>query len=167
MSTTEDHKENSDMSASKQVYEIGYLVLPSIPEDKLQEVVNSIKEIIKKEGGEELDSENPFKQDLAYTMSKTVGASRYVVNDAYVGWMKFEAEPSVTEAIKAGLEKIDSILRFLLIKTTKETTFTFAEAKARLEKDLAEEEAETDSEEVKDEVVKEGGEASISEDSDK
>jgi len=163
MSTTEDHKENT------QVYEIGYLVLPSIPEDKLQEVVNSIREIIKKEGAEELDSESPFKQNLAYTMSKTVGASRYVVNDAYVGWMKFESEPQATVAIKAGLEKIDSLLRFLIVKTTKETTFTFAEAKARLERDLAvEEEGEVESEEVNEEVAKEEtGEISDSEDSDK
>jgi len=163
MSTTEDHKENT------QVYEIGYLVLPSIPEDKLQEVVNSIREIIKKEGAEELDSESPFKQNLAYTMSKTVGASRYVVNDAYVGWMKFESEPQATVAIKAGLEKIDSLLRFLIVKTTKETTFTFAEAKARLERDLAvEEEGEVESEEVNEEVAKEEtGEISDNEDSDK
>lgn len=127
MSTTEDHKE-------VQVYELGYLVLPSIPEDGLSDVVNAISSIIKKEGATELDSEAPLKIDLAYTMSKVTGARKYVVQEAYIGWMKFEGEPEMAPKIKAGVEKLDEILRLLLIKAPKETTFTFAAAlQAKLE----------------------------------
>ncbi|MDO8424010.1 MAG: hypothetical protein Q7S54_00170, partial [bacterium] len=89
-----------------------------------------------------LDGEEPFKQELAYTMSKTVGASRYVVSDAYLGWLKFEIDGARVPAVKAGLDKINELLRFLLIKTPRETVFTFAKAKAKLE-EL--EEAETSS----------------------
>ena len=114
------------------VYEIGYLVLPSISEDALSLVVENIKAAIVKEGGKEIDGEAPFKQDLAYTMTKTIGASRYVVNDAYIGWVKFEAEPANVLKIKALVEKMDEVLRFLLIKAPRETTFTFAEARKAL-----------------------------------
>ncbi len=115
------------------VYELSFLILPSIPEDKLSDVVNSIRKVVTKEGGKEIDTEAPFKQALAYSMSKTVGASHYVLTDAYLGWIKFEVEPANVLAIKAGVEKIEEILRFLLVKAPRETIFTFAKAKAVLE----------------------------------
>lgn len=110
------------------VYELGYLILPSIPEDKLSDVVGLIRKVVNKEGGAELDAEAPFKHPLSYSMSKTIGASRYVVSDAYLGWMKFEVEPEKISVIKDGVEKIGEVLRFLLIKAPRETIFTFAQA---------------------------------------
>ncbi len=115
------------------VYEVGYLILPSIPEDRLDDVVGSIRAVISKEGGVEIDAEAPFKQELSYPMSKTIGASRYVLSDAYIGWIKFEVEPANTLAIESGLRKIDEILRFLLVKAPRETIFTFAKARAMAE----------------------------------
>ncbi len=112
------------------VYELGYLILPSVSEDKLPEVVNLIKEIFIKEGGKEIDGELPQNQPLAYSMSKTVGANRYVVTEAYLGWMKFEVEPAKILKIRANIEKIAEILRFILVKALRETTFTFAKARA-------------------------------------
>ena len=113
-----------------QVYELGYLILPSVAEDQLPSVVNSIKEIIAKGEGKVFDGEDPFKYDLSYTMSKTVGSRRYVVSDAYIGWLKFEAEPEAAALVKAGVEKMEEILRFLLIKAPRESAFTFEKAKA-------------------------------------
>ena len=43
--------------------------------------------------------------------------------------MKFEAESNMVEAIKLGVDKIEEILRTLLIKVPRETTFTFAAAR--------------------------------------
>ena len=73
------------------------------------------------------------KHPLSYSMSKTIGASRYVLSDAYLGWIKFEVEPREIQTIKTGIEKIREILRFLLIKAPRETTFTFAKVKATAE----------------------------------
>ncbi|MDZ4206061.1 MAG: 30S ribosomal protein S6 [Patescibacteria group bacterium] len=112
------------------VYEIGYLILPSIPEDKLSNITNAIRKVITTEGGTEIDAEAPFKETLAYTMSKTIGASRYVLSDAYLGWIKFEVDRAKAPTIKAGVEEIEEVLRFLLIKAPRETTFTFAKARA-------------------------------------
>ena len=126
MSTTEDHKE-------AQVYELGYLVLPSIAEENLADVVSTLQGIVKKSGGVEIASEDPLKFDLAYTMSKVVGARKYVVNEAYIGWMKFEVEPSVVDSIKSDVEKLDEILRCLLIKAPRESAFTFAAAQKAIE----------------------------------
>lgn len=115
------------------VYELGFLILPSIPEDNLPNVTNVIRKVITKAGGIEIAAEEPFKETLAYSMSKTIGASRYVVSDAYLGWIKFESDRAKATVIKAGIEKIEEVLRFLLIKAPRETTFTFAKARAATE----------------------------------
>ncbi|MBX4200176.1 30S ribosomal protein S6 [Candidatus Parcubacteria bacterium] len=135
MSTTEDHK--------AEVYELGYLVLPSIPEDSLPNVVSNIKSVLKKAGVNEIAGEDPMHIDLAYTMSKTVGARKYVANDAYLGWVKFDTTPDKISSVKDSVEKIEEILRFLIIKTPRETSFTFAEAhKREVEREAKLEEAE-------------------------
>ncbi len=118
-----------------QVYELGYLILPSIAEDNLPAVEDSLKALIANSAGAVFDGETPFRQELSYTMGKTVGASRYVVNEAYIGWVKFEAEPDAVSSLRDSVEKMPEILRFLIIKAPKETTFTFAEARKKLEKE--------------------------------
>lgn len=120
-----------------QTYEIGYLVLPSIPETELSGVIDAVKGAVEKAGGIYLEGEAPFKYDLAYKMTKTVGASRYVVSDAYMGWLKFELEPAKALEVKVALEKINELLRFLLIKVPKETSFTFAKAQAAIAEKIA------------------------------
>ncbi len=135
MSTTEDHKE-------KIAYELGYLILPSVAEDDLSSVVNAIKGIIKKVGGEETSSENPINIDLAYTMSKTIGARKYVADEAYIGWVKFLATGTSVIEIGEAMKKLDEVLRFLLIKNPKDTGFTFAKALEAKEKKIRELEEE-------------------------
>jgi ribosomal protein S6 len=124
-----------------QVYELCYLILPSIPEEGLSDVVSKIKAIIEKTGGKEFDGESPSKIDLAYTMTKTIGASRYVVSDAYIGWVKFDLPAEAlakeglehpVEKIKVGISKIEELLRFLVVKAPRETVFTFAKVEAQM-----------------------------------
>ncbi len=126
MSITEDHREAN-------VYEIGYLVLPSVPAEHLPQVLSNPVSIIEKGGGKPLDGEDPALEPLAYSMSKTVGARKYIVDEAYVGWMKFESRPDALETVREGVDKAEEILRYLLIKAPRETTFTFAKARAERE----------------------------------
>jgi ribosomal protein S6 len=130
-------KENTTTPEGQTVYELGFLILPSIAEDKLSAVTDKLEALVKSFGGTKIDGEAPMKIDLSYTMTKVVGASRYVVNDAYLGWMKFEAEPAGMPALKAALDLSDELVRYLLIKAPRETTFTFADAQAALMEDAA------------------------------
>ncbi|MEK7186986.1 MAG: 30S ribosomal protein S6 [Patescibacteria group bacterium] len=138
MSITEDHApfDVTQGQGESQVYELAYLILPSIPEENLPQVVANIQEVIEKEGGKKIDSENPFLRELTYEMSKVVGASRYVVKNAYIGWIKFdlptqkEDEKHPIETIKEKVEKTAEVLRFLLVKVSRETKFTFASTRA-------------------------------------
>jgi ribosomal protein S6 len=125
-----------------EVYELGYLILPSLAEENLGSVVEKLKKIIHTVGGVELESEDPMKQELAYEMTKVVGASRYVVKDAYIGWIKFEAPTSEAPKVNEAVAKLDEILRAILIKAPRETEFTFAKAKAAIDEKAAKAEAE-------------------------
>lgn len=120
-----------------QIYELGYLILPSVAEENLSAAVSKIKGVVNKAGGKEIDGEEPFKTDLAYTMSKTIGASRYVVTDAYIGWIKFELEPSKAPEIADETNKIEEVLRHILLKVPRETHFTFAKAREAIAAKLA------------------------------
>ncbi|HEY4528393.1 MAG TPA: 30S ribosomal protein S6 [Candidatus Paceibacterota bacterium] len=111
-----------------QVYELGYLILPSIPEESLPDIVSKIKSNLISP----LDSEDSIKVDLAYPMKKTVGSSNYVVNDAYLGWMKFEATAEEVEELKDKIEKVEEVLRFIIVKASRETKFTLAKAEETL-----------------------------------
>jgi len=165
MSDTESNKEN-------QVYELSYLLLPSIPEENLSEVVSKIEKVIEDKGGKKIDGENPFLRELAYEMSKVVGASRYVVKNAYVGWVKFElptledAEQHPVEEIKELVEKMEEVLRFLLVKAERETKFTFASTMKPAEsEEIPEEVLEVDDSEVEDELTDDEIEADDSDES--
>lgn len=132
MSTTVDHASfENTQDKERTVYEIGYLVLPSIPEDSLDSVVAKITNAFEGEGGVRIDGESPIMNSLSYEMSKQVGARKYVVREAYLGWVKFELEPSKIETVKSSLDKMEEVLRFLIVKAPRKSTFTFAEARAK------------------------------------
>ena len=135
--------------AERDVYETSYLLLPSISEENHPSIVDTIKKAFSRAGGVEVDGETPFKHPLAYPMSKTVGASKYIVNEAYVGWVKFEIESSKILEVKAEIEKIPEVLRFLIVKAPRKTDFTFAKAKALIrEKEEKEREKESEKRDV-------------------
>lgn len=116
-----------------QIYELCYLILPSVAEDAILGTVEKIKSLITNELGGEI----PFKHPLAYSISKTVGSKKYIVDEAYIGWIKFESEPAKIGEFEAGLKKISEILRFLVVKAPRKTEFTFALAKAAIAAKIA------------------------------
>ncbi len=144
------------------VYETSFLILPSISEEKLPEAAESIRKAISRAGAVEIDSEAPFKHPLAYQMSKTVGSKKYVANEAYIGWIKFEVDKTKIAEIESALKKMPEILRFLIVKAPRKTEFTFAKARAALQakadkeredKEAAEAEAAENVEEAKEAIM--------------
>ena len=98
-----------------QVYELGFHIIPSVEKNNIADEIGSIRSAIEKLGGIFVAEEFPKLITLAYTMTKDIDGKRYKFNNAYFGWLKFEI----------GKELIDSnnnILRFLIIKTVREST---------------------------------------------
>lgn len=106
-----------------QVYEIGYLLVSSIPEEKVADEVNSLKEILSKKGAEFISEEAPELRTLAYTMIKKIGPSNHRFDKGYFGWFKFELSAKEIEGIKKTFEANVNMLRMLVISTIKENTY--------------------------------------------
>jgi ribosomal protein S6 len=54
----------------QQVYEIGYLLVSSIPEEKVAGEVDALKAILSKKGAEFIGEEAPELRTLAYTSNR-------------------------------------------------------------------------------------------------
>lgn len=114
------------------VYEVSYLLLPFIGEEDTPKEAGRVKESITLAGGIVFSEEEPKLMKLAYPMVKTVSNKNTHFESAYFGWVKFEGEPAGIEKIKKDLENNGNILRFLILKTTKDAAvakpFSFAKA---------------------------------------
>jgi ribosomal protein S6 len=106
------------------VYEIGYLIASSVPEEKVPAEADAIKAIVTGAGAEVIADEAPHFQQLAYSMRvKMVSGAYEKYDSAYFGWIKFELGSSKIEAVKKAIEVKPSVLRMLLITTVREQTY--------------------------------------------
>ncbi len=122
--------ETESTATLSKVYEIGYILLPSIPTEKVGTEVETIKALITKNGGAFISEEFPKLRPLAYTMQKQVGSTRHKVDEGYFGWVKFETTPDAMAALKIGMDTNDQVLRYLLINTVRENTYLGQKAAA-------------------------------------
>ncbi len=106
-----------------QVYEIGYLLVSSIPEEKVADEAASLKAILTKKGALFIGEEAPELRTLAYTMVKKIGPTNHRFDKGYFGWFKFELGASEIEGIKKTFEGNVNMLRMLVINTIKENTY--------------------------------------------
>ncbi len=112
------------------LYELGINLVTTL-EDKAQSDFETVKEIVKKHGGEIKSESTPVAVPLAYTMFKNVDSRNIKHNAASFGWVKFEATPEKIELIKEDLDLNGEILRYAIFKTTEDANTT-AEAVAEI-----------------------------------
>ena len=115
---------NENTKDLAQVYEIGYLLVSSIPEEKIPGEADNLKKIITDAGASIITEEAPHREQLAYTMRKKMVSGAYETYDeAYFGWVKFELGSDKIEAVKKAVEVLPAVLRMLLITTVRENTY--------------------------------------------
>ena len=112
----------TEVEKNPRIYEVSFLIAPSLPEEKVLETVAQIKDIFEKNGGAVVSDEFPKMRPLAYTVEKKFGGRIYKYDTAYFGSIKFESEATVLPLLKEFLEKSETIVRFLLVKTVRENT---------------------------------------------
>lgn len=104
------------------VYEIGYIIAPSVSEAKLPEEVKAIRSLVERAGGEVIAEGFPELQDLAYEMEKKTEAGKQKFTEGYFGWVKFEMLASAAPALDKDIARMSTIVRFLMVKTLRENT---------------------------------------------
>jgi ribosomal protein S6 len=126
MEETED-KVNIDTAVetggtNSKVYELGYLLVPSIKEEDVPVSYGNLKELVASFGGEVISDEMPKMMPLAYAMQKVVSNVRSKFNTAYFGWTKFTMSAEKVLELKKSLDLNPQFIRFLILKTVKENT---------------------------------------------
>ena len=104
------------------VYEIGYLLVPTISEEELPVVYGNLKELVTSLGGVIIADDMPHMINLAYSMSKMLQNIRNKFETAYFGWVKFRMDGEKVLDLEKKLKLDLNIIRFLTIKTVKENT---------------------------------------------
>jgi len=115
-------KEKDDVLDEEQIYEEGFHILPTVPEEKLQEAVSKLEDSIAQNGGSIISEEFPKMKVLSYEIKKRIETKYLSFNKAYFGWIKFEVPRASISKIKEEIKNNQNILRFIIIKTIKENT---------------------------------------------
>jgi len=113
--------ENIEKSESR-VYELGYLLVPTIAPEDVPKSYGNLKELISSFGGEFIADEMPKAIPLAYTMEKDTANIRSKFTNAYFGWIKFYMDPEKVLELKKKFDLHPDLIRFLILKTVKENT---------------------------------------------
>ncbi|HEY4479738.1 MAG TPA: 30S ribosomal protein S6 [Candidatus Paceibacterota bacterium] len=109
-----------------EIYEIGFHIIPSISEENVSKTFADIKSIVEKEGGSFIAEDVPKSKALAYALTHVFGGSRQKFTSAYFGWVKFELAAPNIKNVKSALGADERIIRFLIIKTVRESTLSVA-----------------------------------------
>jgi len=109
------------METEPKTYEINYLLIPLVAEEKLGEGADALRKIIEDNGGFIVGEERAKMQRLAYKIKK--------FETAYFGWFRFSAKPEAIAAVKNSFEKNEKVIRSLIIEAGKENLPQFSARK--------------------------------------
>lgn len=132
------------------VYEVGFHIAPFVGEENIAHEVSLIKNALDAIKAEVISEDFPRLRALSYPITKVIKGDKKICNEAYFGWVKFEADSSMIDGLKKDIEKIENIIRFILVGTVKENTLYGA--KFVQDKEAKREKAEASKLEVKEEI---------------
>lgn len=112
------------LPAGRQVYEVGFHIVPTVGEDGVPAVVDTIRKLL---GSAEIISEGfPRKITLAYQVDLPAGrqgadaGKREKYTESYFGHIKFATVREALPELQAALSALQPVLRFLIIETVRE-----------------------------------------------
>ena len=121
----ENREVEGDAKEAKQsVYEVGYIMVPTIAEENLGGEVTAFKDALGEQGVSFISDEYPKMMELAYEMSRSIQNKKQKFSYGYFGWVKFECTTAQAKVIKEWLDKNETLVRYLMIKTVRESTMS-------------------------------------------
>lgn len=99
-----DHKEVQDMSK----YELAVVVSAKLEDDARAEVIEKVKALVTRFGGNITDVDEWGKKRLAYEIQK--------MKEAYYYFIHFESETTTPGEIEERIRIMDGVIRYLCVK---------------------------------------------------
>lgn len=119
--------EVEDKEVKPQIYEIGYLLVPTTAEDDVSKKVEAFRKTIESIKGKIIAEGNPVLKDLAYEMSIVVSNKKEKYGSGYFGWIKFEGDANQIDVVHDDFTKDDGVIRFIITKTVLEDSYSVIE----------------------------------------
>lgn len=122
-----EYKDLSDLVAASgdqgavSVYEVGYHIVPTVADTELDAAIRPLMDAVKAAGAEVVGERAPLPIRLAYSLEKKVDGVKRVFDEAYFGWVAFEAPRPAIAGIDAAFKKNPLVLRYLTTETKRET----------------------------------------------
>jgi len=114
-----DTKETKEGS---KVYELGFHIAPIVGEENVAHEVSEIRNLLDGIKAEVISEDFPRLVTLSYPLGKMIKGTKRSFKEAFFGWVKFEADADKVAELHAAVEKLENVLRFLLIKTVRDNT---------------------------------------------
>ncbi len=89
-------------------YELGFVVSANIEDDEREDVVEKVKALIERFGGQISDVEDWGKKKLAYPIQH--------MNEGYYYFAHFEADATAPGEIEERIRIMDNVIRYLCVK---------------------------------------------------
>jgi ribosomal protein S6 len=115
-------KNEIEADVNSRIYELGYLLVPTLSEEDVPVTFGNLKELVSSLGGIAISDEMPKMLTLAYPMVKVISNIRNKFKTAYFGWVKFTMDSDKVLELKKRLDLDPNFIRFLILKTVKENT---------------------------------------------
>lgn len=125
--------EGEEAEVRQSVYEVGYIMVPTIAEEGLGGEVTAFKDMFTEHGATFISDEYPKMMELAYEMSRSIANKKQKFSYGYFGWVKFECTTAQAKVIKDLLDKNEKLVRYLMIKTVRESTMSTKRAYGKTE----------------------------------
>jgi ribosomal protein S6 len=114
------------MTNEEQVYEVGFHIVPTVDEGRLQEVLGKIKEYLVEKSAKVISEDFPKLRPLAFNIAKEAQGNSQKYNKAYFGSLKFEVSNEAIPEINKAMKNDPEVLRFLIVKTVKENVVFYS-----------------------------------------
>lgn len=112
----------ANIENEKPVYEVGFHIIPTVPESEIGSVIEKIRNALAKGDAEIIKEEFPAKKTLAYVIERSLTGKREKYSESYFGFIKFAIGKEAVGAFASALRNMDEVLRFLVIETVREDT---------------------------------------------
>lgn len=102
------------------VYEISYILVPTITEDAAAEKINSLKQSIASQGASFISEEAPYMRDLAYEMLRVIKNVNNRFDTGFFGWIKFELDPANLTKVEKMFKLDEDVIRYIAVKADRD-----------------------------------------------
>ncbi len=117
---TEVNDDNNKIEKILFNYELAFHILPTVAEGELTQTFQTLQELITKAGGEITVMEEPERFELSYDIVKQIEGRNRKFSSAYFGWIRFISDAKGIDVVTEEIKDVKKILRYLLIKLTKD-----------------------------------------------